>query len=90
MQLHEMTFFMGLPVVFIWFPILIGIVIGFFIPLKPIIRSKLHFSNMHNSGLNDERDNEALKDYLSQHSRADRVFFCDLLRKLGLTLYIDK
>ena len=90
MQLHDDTFFMGIPIAFIWFPVIIGLVIGFIIPLTPIIRKKLHFSNLQDTELNSERDADALKELLSRLTRADRKKISVLLRELGLTLYIDK
>lgn len=90
MQLHEMTFFMGVPVALIWLPLLIGVAIGCIIPLTPIIRKQLHFSPLHDTEINSERDCDALKDMLSGISRGDRKIFSGLLRKLGLTLYVEK
>lgn len=90
MQLHEMTFFMGIPVALIWLPIVIGVAIGWIIPLTPIVRRRLHFSPLHESYLNAERDADALKDMLPRLSQGDRKIFSSLLRKLGLTLYVEK
>ena len=90
MQIHDISFFMGLPVIMIWLPILIGVIVGWMIPLQPIIRNKLHYSDLIDDGLISERDIDAIKEYLPQQTKDNIKVFSGLLRKLGLTLYIDK
>ena len=36
--------FLGLPLDLVWLPILIGLVMGVICPLRPFMRSKLHFT----------------------------------------------
>lgn len=84
----EGTEFMGAPLIATLILIVFGMVVGAFIPLKVLIRSKLHFTIMPNDKLTMERDSDALSKLLPKHNRDEIIGFCNILRRLGLTLHI--
>lgn len=87
---HEHDFFMGFPLSMIWFPILIGIIIGALIPLKSIARKRIHFTVLPYDEVNSERDVDALNELLPKQKQENIKLFCFTLRKLGLSLRVEK
>ena len=88
-HLHEAAHFMGIPIAIIWLPILIGVIVGLIIPLTPFIRSKLHFTIVPEDELILDRDTDALAKLIPNENKGKIRIFCKLLRKLGLTLYVE-
>jgi hypothetical protein len=80
--------FLGLPLGFVWFPILIGLGIGAFFPLRPFMRSKLHFTIRPNDECKLRKDADTLSKIITGKSNNDLIGFCNILRKLGLTLFV--
>jgi hypothetical protein len=89
-SVHELTYFMGFPSSMIWFPILIGIIVGALIPLKSIARKRIHFTILPHDEVNSERDVDALNKLLPKQKQENVKLFCFTLRKLGLTLRVEK
>lgn len=89
MHIHEAVFFMGIPIAIIWLPILIGVIVGIIIPLTPFVRSKLHFTIVPEDDLILDRDTDALAKLIPNENKGKLRSFCKLLRKLGLTLYVE-
>ena len=80
--------FLGLPIEYVWIPILIGIIIGALFPLRLFMRSKLHFSINPNDSRMLREDAAALSKIIPEQGKDQLIGFCRVLRKLGLTLYI--
>jgi len=78
----------NLPLGYVWFPILIGIIIGIILPLRPFMRSKLHFTIRPNKEETLIKDAEALLKIIPDQKRPNLIGFCNIIRKLGLTIYI--
>ncbi len=89
MHLHEVAHFMGIPIAIIWLPNLIGVIVGIIIPLTPFIRSKLHFTIVPEDGTILDRDTDVLAKLIPNENKGKIRSFCKLLRKLGLTLYVE-
>lgn len=85
--MYEETF-LRIQLSYVWFFIFIGIIIGLLIPLRPFMRSRLHFTIRPNNKLNLERDADALSKIIPEQRKETLIGFCNILRKLGLTLYI--
>lgn len=81
------TTFLGLSLSLVWLPILIGLVIGAILPLRPFMRSKLHFTIEPNDSRTLKKDADALSKIIRE-KRENLIGFCNTLRKLGLTLYV--
>ena len=90
LSLHEHTWFMGFPLSMIWLPIVIGIIIGIYIPLNSIARKILHFTVLPFDGQTSERDVDAIKKLLPDQKRSYIKSFCITLRRLGLTLHVER
>ena len=88
-HVHNLAHFMGMPIVFIWLPILIGVIVGILIPLTPIIKSKLHFTIVPEKIIILDRDTDALAKLIPNENKGKIRRFCKLLRELGLTLYVE-
>jgi len=86
------SYFLGFPLAYIWFPIILGLIAGALIPLRPLMRSYLHFTIRPNDKIKLERDTDALsKISFGQNKGKDKdnlIGFCHTLRKIGLTLII--
>ena len=80
--------FLGLPIDLVWIPILIGLGIGSLFPLRLFMRRKLHFTINPNDSSTLRKDVDALSKIISDQSMDILLDFCNILRKLGLTLYI--
>ena len=80
--------FLGLPLDLVWLPILIGFVMGVICPLRPFMRSKLHFTIKPNDEITLRKDADALSKIIPDQSKDKLIGFCNILRKLGLTLYV--
>ena len=78
--------FLGLPLEIVWLPILIGMVIGALFPLRLFMRSKLHFTIKPNDESTLRKDADVLSKIIPDQSKD----YCNILRKLGLTLYLKK
>lgn len=81
--------FLGLPLDMVWLPILLGIGIGLFLPLRPFMRRKLHFTIKPNDKLTLERDVDALSKIIPEQKKDKLTAFCYIIRSLGLTLHIE-
>lgn len=79
---------MGIPLNLVWIPILIGLFIGAILPLRPFMRSKLHFTIIPNNKLLLEIDTDTLMKIIPRQKREKLLGFSHTLRKLGLTLSI--
>ena len=79
--------FMGLPLSIAWLPIIIGLIIGTLLPLRPFMRSKLHFTIKPNDAQTIERDADALSKIICEE-RNNLIGFSNILRKLGFTLFV--
>ena len=88
----EENYFLGFPLTYVWLPIVLGLFAGAIIPLRPFMRSLLHFTIRPNDKIKLERDTDALsKIIFGQNKGKDKdnlIGFCHTLRKIGLTLII--
>ena len=78
----------GMSLDVVWLPILIGIIIGLILPLRPFIRNKLDFTIRPNKEETLNKDVADLHKIIKDQNRENLTGFCNILRKLGLTLYI--
>ena len=81
-----MNTFMGIPIEAALFMSALGLIAGLFVPLRPFIRSKLHFTVRPNDEEMLKRDADVLSDIVPSRNKEALIGFCNNLRKIGLTL----
>ena len=83
-----MDSFMGLPIGVALILTALGIIAGLFIPLRPFVRGKIHFTIRPNDEVMLKKDAEILSETIPYRERDALIGFCNTLRKIGLTLII--